>query len=93
MHLHVSRARRAGRARSLPELRRSSPSRDSLTIVSARWAIAGLVVSILGLGLLTALTYRAAVSGALASAGAVVLFALALGIAWASSRPKLKRRP
>ena len=67
-------------------------NRDSLTIVSARWAIAGLVVSILALGLLTALTYRAAVSGALASAGAVVLFALALGVAWASSRPKLKRR-
>lgn len=54
--------------------------------MSARWVIAGLVISMLAVGAFTALSYRAAASGALALAGAVLLLGVALGVAWASSR-------
>lgn len=60
--------------------------------MSARWAITALLVSVVAVGLMTALTYRSAAGGALASVGAVVLLALALGVAWASSKQEPRKR-
>ena len=52
--------------------------------MTASKAILALVISIVALGMVTALAYRSVANGVFAIVGAVILLVLAGGVAWAS---------
>jgi hypothetical protein len=60
--------------------------------MGARSGLTGLAVSIVAVGVCTALLYRSAAVGVIAAGGAVILLAVAVGVAWASGWRNAERR-